>query len=89
MLVKDGKTKKAVLSEKYNYVFDKKTGYFARWGKTIDDDPEFAPSNEILDLECTTICSGVTCPDGVERVSVTDEFSSKTLILRKSLSILL
>lgn len=68
MIVKNTKNKKMVFSQNYNYVFDKKTGYFARWGKTKDDDPEFAPTNEILDLEITTKCSGVTCPDGVERV---------------------
>ena len=52
-------------SENYNYSFDKKTGFFARWGKTQDDDPDFAPSPEILDLEITTICSGpngTPCP---------------------------
>lgn len=68
MLVKDGKTKKAVLSENYNYVFDKKSGYFVRWGKTKDDDTEYAPTAEIWDCEISDICSGVTCLDGKERV---------------------
>ena len=49
---------KWVVSSLYNYFFDKKTGYFARWGKTKDDDPIFAPSPEILDLE---ISSGGGC----------------------------
>ena len=68
IIIKDSKTKKAVLSKDYNYVFDKKTGVFARWGKTKDDDPEFAPSPEIWDCEVSDICSGVTCLDGKERV---------------------
>jgi hypothetical protein len=46
-------------SEDYNYVFDKTNGFFARWGKTKEDDPQFAPMPEILDIEVTTICYGV------------------------------
>ena len=42
---------KAVKSKKYNYFFNKKTGFFARWGETKEDDPIMAPSCEILDLE--------------------------------------
>jgi len=45
----------------YNFVFRKKDGFFARWGKTFDDDPEFSPIGpEILDLEISTHA----CPDG-------------------------
>ncbi len=44
-------------SENYNYIFDKNSGGFLRWGKTFEDDPEVAPSPEILDFEVTTICN--------------------------------
>ena len=47
---------KMVRSENYNFNFNKVTGYFERWGKTKEDDPEFAPGPEILDFEVTTIC---------------------------------
>lgn len=53
---------KRFTSLNYNYVFNEKTGFFARWGNSYDDDPThslFGP--EILDIEITTICSG---PDG-------------------------
>jgi radical SAM protein with 4Fe4S-binding SPASM domain len=47
-------------SENYNFVFDKETGFFARWGKKKEDDPQFSPfGNEIADIEISTICSGV------------------------------
>jgi hypothetical protein len=45
-------------SENYNYTFNLKTGYFQRWGKTIDDDPAYSPFGpEIIDIEVSTICS--------------------------------
>ncbi len=45
-------------SEKYNYIFDKYTGSFMRWGKTKEDDPnysEFGP--EIVDIEISEVCT--------------------------------
>jgi len=48
---------KAVRSENYNYNFDRETGEFARWGKTLEDDPVMAPAPEIADIEVSTICS--------------------------------
>lgn len=56
---KDGK--RFLKSPDYNFVFDMKSGFFARWGKTEDDDPQFSPYGpEILDLEISTSpkCSG-------------------------------
>lgn len=51
---------KKIVSEDYNFHFDKKTGFFARWGKTQDEDPDFSPYGpEIADIEISTICSGV------------------------------
>lgn len=55
--VVDGKYFKLVASPNYNYVFNKKTGYFMRWGVTQDDDPVMAPMPEILDVEISEICS--------------------------------
>jgi hypothetical protein len=43
--------KKFFKSPEYNYIFDKVTGNFARWGATLDQDPPVAPAPEILDLE--------------------------------------
>lgn len=50
---------KTLTSPTYNYVFNEKTGFFARWGKTFDDDPTHSPIGmEIADIEITTSCSG-------------------------------
>lgn len=49
---------KKFCSENYNYIFNIKNGYFARWGKTFDDDPQYSIFGpEILDCEVSTICS--------------------------------
>jgi len=49
---------KCFKSPDYNFVFNVETGFFARWGKTKDDDPEFSPFGpEIMDIEISTICS--------------------------------
>ena len=45
-------------SKEYNFIFNKKNGLFARWGITQNDDPQIAPSSEILDIE---ISSGSDC----------------------------
>jgi hypothetical protein len=65
--IHDSKDMKTCTSEDYNFIFNKKTGFFARWGKTKEADPQSGPFAEILDLECTTICSGV--PDKNGKVS--------------------
>ena len=58
---------KILKSENYNYIFNKKNGFFAHWGKTKDEDPEFNPfANEILDIEISTICNGVPNTKGIE-----------------------
>lgn len=59
-------TDKQVRSENYNYNFDKKTGFFVRWGKTFKDDPAIAPFPEILDIEVSEICNGVPGLNGIE-----------------------
>ena len=49
---------KSCMSADYNYVFNTKTGDFARWGKTVEDDPKCGPI-EIFDLEDSTVCNGI------------------------------
>jgi MoaA/NifB/PqqE/SkfB family radical SAM enzyme len=45
----------------YNYYFNPVNGFFARWGKTLNDDPSFSPIGpEILDIEISV--NG--CPNG-------------------------
>jgi len=56
---------KILRSENYNYMFNKENGFFARWGKTKEEDPDFSPYGpEIADIEVTTKCYGVTGCDG-------------------------
>ena len=51
----DTPEKKCVRSEGYNFNFNKIDGFFARWGKTLEDDPEYSMwGNEILDIEVST-----------------------------------
>lgn len=49
-------------SEHYNFNFYKKNGYFERWGKTKEDNPQYAPFPEIVDMEISTICNGLGTP---------------------------
>lgn len=63
--VHDSTAKKIVRSPDYNYIFNKNNGFFVRWGKTKDEDPQVAPAPEILDIEVTEICNGpggIPCP---------------------------
>jgi hypothetical protein len=47
-------------SPDYHYRFNIKTGYFERWGATVEADPTWSPYGaEILDIEISTICHGV------------------------------
>jgi hypothetical protein len=57
--VKEDDKFKICKSSDYNYLFDKRSGFFARFGVNEEDDPSYAPSCEILDIEITTICNGV------------------------------
>lgn len=53
-------------SPDYHYRFNIKTGYFERWGKTVDADPTWSPYGpEIWDAEVSERCNGVNgipCP---------------------------
>lgn len=56
----DTKYAKVLASENYNYMFNKKTGLFMRWGKTQREDGELDLGvPEIADIEISTICSGL------------------------------
>jgi len=51
---------KIVKSERYNYLFNKTTGFFARWGETKEDNPDMSPFGpEIADIEISTVCHGI------------------------------
>lgn len=57
--------KRALISEGYNYIFNAKSGYFARWGKNENVDPMFCPFGcEIADIEITTSCCGIPDKNG-------------------------
>jgi len=59
-IIKDNSKFKYFISPEYNYVFNKSNGFFARWGATKIDDPEWCPAGcEILDIELSTICNGI------------------------------
>ncbi len=54
MLLENEKVK-AFRSPSYNFNFNKVNGYFERWGKSHNDDPDYSPFGpEILDLEIST-----------------------------------
>ncbi|HEC39368.1 MAG TPA: radical SAM protein, partial [bacterium] len=56
--IRERKNLKFVKSPEYNYIFNSENGFFARWGKTKEDDPQFSPFGpELLDVEISTICS--------------------------------
>jgi len=51
---------KTLGSHNYNFIFNKKNGFFVRWGKTKDDDGDLELGlPEIADIEISTVCNGV------------------------------
>jgi MoaA/NifB/PqqE/SkfB family radical SAM enzyme len=51
---------KILKSENYNFLFNKQSGFFARWGKTQEDDGDFKLGlPEIADIEIAEVCEGV------------------------------
>jgi len=59
LLVQDDK-KITLRNENYNFVFHKKDGFFARWGKTTEDDGLLELGlPEIADIEIAEVCEGV------------------------------
>jgi MoaA/NifB/PqqE/SkfB family radical SAM enzyme len=58
---------KRLFSDDYNYHFNQKTGAFARWGATLEDDPKVGKL-EIFDLEVSEECNGI--PDVGSSIAV-------------------
>ena len=59
LIIIDTKDGKVLSSPEYNFIFDKTTGDFIRYGTTENDDPVYSPYGpEIIDFEVTTICNG-------------------------------
>ena len=59
VLVKDDKSIR-LMSENYNFMFNKADGFFARWGKTQEDDGDLEIGlPEIADIEIAEVCEGV------------------------------
>ena len=53
----------SIMSDKFNHLFRKDTGYSATWGASENDDPAYSPYGPLIaDIEITTICHG---PNGV------------------------
>jgi len=58
--IRDESEIKMLVSPDYNFLFNKESGAFIRWGKTLEDDPLYSPFGpEIADIEISTICHGV------------------------------
>lgn len=52
-----------IFTPNYNMVFDPKTGNMKRWGKKVEDDPQYSPIGpELLDIEISTNCTGLGIP---------------------------
>lgn len=52
---------KMLRSKDYNYTFNKQNGQFVRHGRRIQDDPNYSVFGaEIIDIEVTTICKGIS-----------------------------
>jgi MoaA/NifB/PqqE/SkfB family radical SAM enzyme len=62
-VIVDNNEFKILKSENYNFLFNKKDGFFCRWGKTQEDDGDSSLSwPEIIDMEISTTCHGVGTP---------------------------
>lgn len=49
--VRENDKVKCYHSKNYNYIFDKISGSFGRWGSHMNEDPIYAPAPEIADIE--------------------------------------
>jgi hypothetical protein len=64
-----GENIKVLESKDYNYVFNTGNGFFARWGKTKEEDPTWSPHGpEIADIEITTSCKGPKLSNGKNKL---------------------
>ena len=49
-----------IRTPEYNLDFRSEDGFLIRWGKIPSDDPKYSPIGpEILDIEVSTVCSGI------------------------------
>ena len=69
MKLVDTEKAKAVFSDEFNSIFDKRSGETAYWGASKDHDPECAPFPMILDMEITTSCRGIGTKYGRKKES--------------------
>lgn len=59
-LVVENDKLKVLKSKNYNFLFNKEDGFFARWGKTQNDDGDLELGlPEIADIEIAEVCEGV------------------------------
>ena len=61
-IILEDENMKKVISKDYNSIYDKKTGMFARWGATKNEDPQMAPLPEIADIEISSGLCHNNCP---------------------------
>lgn len=59
VVLQNGDVVRVFRSSDFNFNFNMNNGRTEVWGKTLDDDPEFAPFPLICDFEITTICNGI------------------------------
>ncbi len=65
----ENEQEKVLASTKYNYYFNKSNGFFARWGDTKENDPNFSFFGpEIADIEIVDICHGIRNKEGKRKV---------------------
>lgn len=59
----DSSRAKVVVGPDYNFIFIKESGFFQRWGRTVNDDPLYSPIGpEILDIEISVNGCPNACP---------------------------
>lgn len=55
--------------EDFHLLFIKSTGFTAKWGKTLEEDPPYCPFGpEIADIEITKLCRGIRNKEGKRAV---------------------
>jgi len=61
-VIRENDQGKICSSKDYNFIFNKCSGDFARWGRTKEEDPQFSPVGpEILDLEISVNGCSMGC----------------------------
>ena len=65
--VDDTISQRRIMSENFNHYFRKSDGLSMTWGKTQEDDPEFAPFPLLMDMEIVSMCRGIRGKDGIRK----------------------